>query len=1086
MLCVCRGWSAADAKKGWLPPSLRRPYLLALSALLLLIALAVEILRQLSNRHNGLVQYQKVEDLSSSAWQAWGNAPTIVALVALIPWQGFAQEAFRLEPYFQLANPKGAPASVLFLDYNFDAGFLRPIRAARNRHWLVLGVSVMSLLIQDLAPSLLSGLVGLVSIQVLERRQVDTWPQLVDLDVQENWLAIEAAYRSTSQNPRGNLPRGHGNSTYATAPVAILADDSDGLSSLALDQPVYWSDMTCRNATVTAAASSTLFDVTTTEDPTRARGLSWNLSGLALAGTKSKSSCNISIALDTLIPFEDGSFQAHLTIKSETLLKSSVIALACQPVYRQAIANISLDSKSTLTTVDILPSTVRDLTDTEFSIHGFQNLMYSERAAAGLLMDHSLTNLSRPLVSSPVAVAGDTESLTLTQYQKQIADLWNNEFLDAINMFFDQHADAVRVDANHFTYALAIAVIHQTAVMVEVIMVLGFGLLLALGYIYPRRPSFLQGDPSSIAAQCGLVARLIGPETLHTLSHPSYHVAKTRALRKWAKGLWCKWTTVTGDRRLELCSMDGYPAKMCPLPAASRRHDRMPHFLTLPWFMIECVVLSGSVTALGLASRWIKIHTLESVTSTRFQISVICLIYGPTMLASMVCSLSNSLHRHFSVTEPWIWLRQGPISSKRLSVPSHAPMTALCMWLREGPRPSIAVLGLSVLCLLNLSLLVVSGGLFEPQLLTYFASPANLNTVYHTSIFLDQALRPDFQSYDRTIYPGTMSQSELPWTTSNMSFLPFTTGVLEGSIGVQSTATTRGFGTYLPSPSPLPRLPTPHRCRPTPNPIRLARHLRLPETQLLGFRLTLPRQHLHSSLLQPAPHHRILRGPVSPTGQILKHTSIPSDFPVTTDSLYQNLSTALETFNQNLGTFIHNLTVHPHPLPYYLSSFPNDQTTTLYQTARQGHTNSTVQDLTHATQSLYQRTFANYLTLHRPQLFPEGPPVPIPGTTVYTMWGLGPSTTAIVIIIAVVSVDILGLVAVFWCYYNRYDAPRIPKAIGSLVPWVGGTGLTLEGDGDQQYHFHPGVAADGERIWVLEVDTGMELGRIDSTINNTI
>ncbi|PYI05129.1 hypothetical protein BO78DRAFT_470848 [Aspergillus sclerotiicarbonarius CBS 121057] len=1139
MLCIRRKWSARDAKKGWLPPSLRRPYLLALSLLLLLIALVVEILRQLSNRHNGLVQYRKKEDLSSSAWQVWANTPTIVALVALVLWEAFAQDALRLEPYFQLANPNGAPATVLFINYNFDAGILKPIRAACNRHWLILCISSMSLLIQHPIPSLLSGLFTLTPLQVLETRTVETWPQLMGLDTQENWFSIKAAYGNASWNPRVICPQEPGNSRYATAPVSILADYNDWRSSLTLNQSVYWSDMTCRNATVTGALPGALFNATTTEDPTIERGLSWNLSSLAMAWTESTSRCDIGITLDTLIPFGDGSFQARYwepvqsrptlssqfalnvtdcpsagllgimidtTMSAGALLESNVIAFACQPVYRQAIANISLSYNSTLTAVDIIPSTVRDLSSTEFSSHGFQNLMYSERAATGFLMDKSATNPSRH-ISPGVVVVGSTESLPLTQYQEQIGHIWNDQFLDAINTLFDQQALAFRVDAKILTYPVAITVISQTAVMVELIMLLGFVLLLSLSYVYHRRLNLLQEDPSSIAAQYRLISCLMGPQTLHTLSNPSFHVARTRELRKWAKGLWCKWATAPGNQRIELCSKDGSPGKMHSLPAASARRDPMPHFLTLPWFMTECVLLLASVTAFGLASQWMQIHTQASFVSTKLKISAIFLVYGPTMLASMVYSLSNSLHRHLSVAEPWIRLRKGLVSSKRLSAPSYGPLTALCASMRSGPRPPATVLGLSLLCLLNLILVIVSGGLFEPQLITSFASPANLTTVYNTSTFIDQALGPDFQSYDRTIYPWTMSLSDLPWTTSNISFLPFMTDEPEDSTGVQSTATTRGFGTSLTcevvssthaitdyntrtvnwtySPSSEPSL----QCHVS-LPLTFAPDAKQPsiqytwpdisDCQKLTFFVSasISTDGHTSTALYCSPHLTMESFEVeaSPAGQILKHTSIPTDPPLTTSPLYQNLSTALGSFNQNLGSFIHNLTIHPHPLPYYLSSFPHDQTTNLYQKAYENHNNGTVEDLIYSIQLLYQRTFANYITLHRTQLFPQSPPVAIPGNTMYTTWGFMPSTTSIVIIMMLMSVDILCLVTVFLCYYNRYDAPRIPKAIGSLVPWVGGMmGQMIDDDGEHQYHLRPDVNTDGEKIWVLEVDGGMEL-----------
>ncbi|KAL4999697.1 hypothetical protein BDV10DRAFT_164125 [Aspergillus recurvatus] len=187
-----------EGSKGWLPISLRRLYLLPLSVILLLMAVAIEALRQYSNRHEGIVHYKRKEDLSSAAWRTWTNTPTILALLAMVLWEGFAQDVLRLEPYFQLACARGAPASVLFINYRFDNGILAPVRAAQNRHWVVFCVSSMSLLMRVAVPSLLSGVFVLDPLALVETNVVDTWPNLADLDSQQSWFSTEAADTESS------------------------------------------------------------------------------------------------------------------------------------------------------------------------------------------------------------------------------------------------------------------------------------------------------------------------------------------------------------------------------------------------------------------------------------------------------------------------------------------------------------------------------------------------------------------------------------------------------------------------------------------------------------------------------------------------------------------------------------------------------------------------------------------------------------------------------------------------------------------------------------------------------------------------
>ncbi|PYI32188.1 hypothetical protein BP00DRAFT_494710 [Aspergillus indologenus CBS 114.80] len=1122
--------------EGWLPHTLRRPYLITLSTVLLLIAIAVEILRQYSTRHNGIVQYKKRQDLSSSKWRAWADTPTIVGLVAVVLWEVFAHDLLRLEPYFQLADPKGAPAGALFTNYSFDPGILAVIRAARNRHWIVLCVSLMSLAIHLLVASLLSGLVVLTSFDVMETKALDSWPHLVGLEIQDNWFALEAAHETFSQSSRGNDPILDNTVAYAVAPVSLPPDYNADFSTLSMNQSVYWSDTTttCVNATVIGAVPGTM-NASTAGDSMIDHGLVWHFSNVTLPGMSTAAPCEISIALNTSAPLGDGKFQARywepfqsdlaavsrpafnvtgcpstgllgMIIDMDstvgTPLSSNVTFFACQSLYKQAIADVSYTGTSYPTTIQPILSSIKDLSETDFSVHRFQSLMFTE---------HTRTNDSW---NERIRVVENAQGLNLTQYLEVIGRTWNNRFTNASDRLFDQQAEAVRIDAILSTYSVVIAVVPRAAVLVETIMFSSSALVLALSFIYPRRLNLLDRDPSSIAAQCSWIARLIDPDTICALSQPTYHVARTRQLRKWAKGLWCRWIAGSDSRRLDLSLMDGSPAKMGPPPAASKRGDPMPHFLTLPWFVTECVLLIGAVTATGLTYSWIRVRVLDTMNSTEFLFAAAFLVYGSTMLASVVRSLVNSLHRHLSVAEPWIRLRQGMMPSTALSAPAYGPLKTLFVLRRAGPRPPLSTFGLSLVCVLNLILVVVTGGLFEPQFNTYLAS-SSLTTSYIDSSFVGQTLPLDFHNFDRSVYLLSMNHSRLPWTTKDLSFQPFVMDMDESAVGVVFNAVIRGIGTSLSCDEvPLNYVTIDDDTRTVNWTYSLSSdtqttqcNVQLPlvsndttrpaiqytwpnnsDCQRGGFFVSatgLPNDNNTTTALQCTPqlHTQFYEIQVDPRGHILQHSPVPDTVPLTTGPFYANLSTALGLFNQNLGSFVHKISTHP-PLPYYLSSFPNDQTMQLYQTTQQTDPTSTTQALTTAIQTLYQSTFATFLTVNRDLIFPHGPVVEIPGVATSTFWGFMPSSTTIVIIIVILSIDVVALVAVFACYFGRYNAPRIPKAIGSLIPWVGGpegvkrlADMAEDGNENRRYHFWSRTDADGQVVWVLgEVDREAEAG----------
>ncbi|KAE8373051.1 hypothetical protein BDV26DRAFT_272918 [Aspergillus bertholletiae] len=1154
-------------RKGWLPASLRRPYLLSLSGILLLLAVTIEILRQYSNRHNGIVQYKRKEDLSSTAWRAYTDTPTIFAVLVMVLWEICAQDILRLEPYFQLARPHDVPASVLFINYAFDVAILAPIRAARNRHWIVLCVSFMSLLIRILLPSLLSGLFVLVAITSVETKPLDTWPSLVNLGIQESWFSTEAAYSHMQTVPVGDHPGSYLPLRYTTAPVSTPADDGNRIS-LTLNQSVYWSNMTCADVALTGAVPNTSLGAGSPTYLINHRESSWSLHNITIPEVDTASDCHISIQLDSLVPFVDGRFQARywepvrqssanssslsvfnvnncpsvglfgvlvdLENTAETLLYSNVTVFACHPTYQRAIANVSLTWNSSISSAEIVPSTVQELGHKEFSIDGLQRLMSSKRTVlgdeeifGGPVADKMPINSSRVIGRSRIAVIGDSDILRLSQYQEMIGRLWNDEFITAINRLFDPVAGVLPIDAEQVTAAVALTVVSQAAIILETILLLAFFLLLCLSYIYPRRCNILHGNPSSLAAQCACIARLISPETLLALSHPGYHLTKTRNLRKWAKAYWCLWRDRPKGRQIEITSQDGYHVGACSPPASSGRRDPMPHFLTIPWFTIECILLIGTVAIFGLAFRYMQFQNIKSFTSIEVDISAIFLIYGPAVLSSIIRALFASIHRHLSITEPWIRLRNGKVSSKRLFTPSYGFPSPVVLSLRSGSRAPASIFSLSIICLLNLALIVVSGGLFEPQLNNYYTSTPGLTTSYNSSMLSSQGLRMDFEGYDSAVFTLTMSPSFTTWTTTDFSFLPLATNEPDGSIGVLYTAVTRGIGAYL-------------NCRVMPHSqaftdreswtvnwtytsfhdsenIRCTVQMPLdldnghigqgtihylwpengdPRCQRLTFvvlaswvnkgPVILDEHNFTALQCEPKVDIRDFHIYFNPYGVVQQYESVVGS-SITGGQLFKNASDTLEDFNQGLGDFVQYLHSHEH-LAFYQSAFPGYTTAQAYHRMEHNPTEFDHDTFMQAVQSIYQATFANYLTLRRDLFFNRLSPdtaVPVNGTTMYTLWGFMPSNTSMVIIISLISIDVLALMAVFLLYHGRYDGPRIPKSLGSLIPWVAQSRMLQEIEKtydmnekereafqqeDQQYHFRPYTRADGEKMWVFDYD----------------
>ncbi|KAJ0415448.1 hypothetical protein BJY00DRAFT_265805 [Aspergillus carlsbadensis] len=1176
--------SATDGvlkRRGWLPPSLRPPYLISLSIILFLMAMAIEILRQYSKHHDGLAQYKRKAHLSSATWRACINSPTAFALGAMLLWGVCAQDALRLEPYFSLASEHGAPASVLFINYRLDVGILAPIRAVRNRHYVVLCVSVMSLLMRIALPSLLSGLIIANPLMILERTSVDTWPHLVNLDLQESWYSAAAANGVVYGVPGGNNSEEDSSPSYAIAPVSIPVDAD--FFTMTLNQTVYWSSMTCSNVSLTRTVP-----IRTSRDDSMSNIVSsWHLPNVTIP-VAGDSQCRVSIDLDIMVPTSDDRFQARhwepmhlisnrsspsaftasncpslglvgLIMDAENrdgvLAPSNVTTFLCEPVYQRAMAHVSSVSDSTIPGVDIYPSTARLLTAQEFSMHGLQLLMSSAYRSAdqprpgGHPSLSTITSLASQTNESRITLVGSSDIYGLAQHQQELTSLWNGEFIATIKKFFDVADTTSRIDAELAIGVLALMVVPKPAAIAEVILLLASCVCLCLAYRYHRSPSVLHDDPGSIAAQCASISRLMSPQTLQALSQLQFQSAKTRELRRWARGFWCIWEKGPRGPQLRISARDGSPLEACALPAVSGRKDPMPHFLMIPWFAIECVLLIGTIAAFGLAYRFMESHNLQSLTSSGVVLTVLFLTFGPTVISSIISSLFDSIHRQVSITDPWIRLRKGALSVEQLSASNQTFLSTLAAALRSPSSVTPAISALSFICLLNLVLILLCGGLFEPQQKDYVAVTP-LAALYNSSHFATPKLQADFRGYDSAVQGVAANSACPPWTTMNYSAVPLETNDPEDSIGVVSSAATRGIGTelqcaevasdgryidhdrgtmnwtYTPFDGSDNRpcsvvLPLDDR---QPGEDNISIRYAWPTSgssvcQRQTFFITASWMDIASASFglqnQTALHceSKIVIQDYSvqftPRG-VIEESEPVADSSVTAGPLFSNASEALGDFNTGLGQFVRRINAQEqqHRTLYYQSYFPGRITANMYMSHAPGASAPTTppdpHTLTQAAQSVYQATFSGYLSLRRDYFLTPLPPVTdtntapvVNGTTTYTLWGLMPSRTSMALIIAIIAIDVLALIAVFVLYYGRYDAPRVPKAPGSLAPWVAASEMLrdlgkegrvggLQGI-KREIQLRPGDGASGSAtgtgkgVWVLDyVKRGVEGIELDT------
>lgn len=604
-----------STREGWRPFALRPLYLSIIAAVMLLMFVTLEALRRYTDQYGGLVLMQATDDVSGLQSFAYNYIPIIVALILVVMWSFIDFDVLRLEPYFQLSRPEGAPASVLFINYNFGQTVITPLTSAKRGHWVVLLVSFLSLLIRMILPALQSTLLELREVTVITDQEMKTWPTLVDLNTQARWISNQEDTGLDAESDFGaddssSVRRGR-SSHYAVAPVEIPREDRRETTVWTVNQTVYWVDSACHdvftNDSLTVAINRT--------DPEVPR-LEWNVSDVQLEHLDAAPrDCTLDFTYDSIffpttdflqvryweptqsnrtLESDDGrrAFTAHgcnpfdmygvlISVNATaggaeaisqlgSQYTSSATMFACNVEYRRAEAAVSMHANSSITGIEVYNQTIQSLNRTEFNLEEFRGLLAHRAPYTSDIIfmqynqtmgDRTITEL--PVVSQdmgdidPVLVLDTSTPMGRDEFKDKVMRGTRQTFILMMSRLFNPDVPPAVVPALQLTRQVAIAVVDFAAMGSEIILALGVLMTLTMVYFYRTRDNIMQGDPGSIGAMCSMVTDVLSPTNILADPASDFHQFSTRQLRLHLRNYRLYWHDGPMGRRVDIVTTDG-------------------------------------------------------------------------------------------------------------------------------------------------------------------------------------------------------------------------------------------------------------------------------------------------------------------------------------------------------------------------------------------------------------------------------------------------------------------------------------------------------------------------------------------------
>lgn len=1095
--------------------------------------LAIEILRRYSEWNGGLIYFKDTASVSHIQSFAYNYVPIIVALVLVTFWSFVEFDVLRLEPYFQLSRPEGAPATVLFINYNFGQSVITPITSARRGHWVVLCVSLFTMLMRMSLPALHSTLFELREVTLLSDETMHGWPNLVDLHTQATWMASQATNNFDSVvSSNDDLQRSR-STKYAVAPVEIPGVDQRESTVWTMNQTIYWAEPICQDVVVNEKVSVVVDG--SQEDPT----VSWNVTGVPLVKDGATiHDCKLDFNYSSVLFAMTDKLQvrywepvsANTSLSSNVATKKAFTARGCDPFdlygvllgvnassdavsaptqytssasifacdikYNKAEAEVSMHANSSITSITIHNGTTRELTPQQFNVPDFQDLL-SERApyTSDLLYirinetsgDTTVTEL--PVISQqlgdmePVLILDTSSVMSPEEFESKVVRGVKQTFVLTMGRLFNPDEKPTIIHATRLSNQVAIATVGFAAFWSEVVLAAGTVISLLLVYIYHRRPNIMQSDPGPISAMCSMVADVFSPSNILTDSRYDLHQFSTRQLRRILRNSRIHWQDGPTGKRLEIRPSEDDASLVENLGEnLQARVDPMPHFLLIPVFILEFLLLTAVIASMaliiGLLARNGKFRHLTQSDSSFLQVVLSVL---PSIVASAVGSLCTSIHRNLSILEPWVHLQRG-MAAARTSLSMNYSAQNPWAVLYKAARDRHLLLGLvSVACVVNTVLTVVAGGLFTQQLATSYLPTDQLLTNYSETTFWRTDFAADFTEYDLIQSSITSGVPMVAWTSTNHSFVPIkienpdpnavysahTLGVgadldcqkLEISENlVDNHEEGRVYWEYNPFDSPERRCKVDMTSlKNTTSGISLSIHFLSPvavdETDLCQTSTVVVLGRWNYEPGAPVTDHNTVALHCEPRmemekysiffdqkGQIEEYHPINST-AITSGEMYDNATASVGQFNKVFAAIPQSYTGNSSTgNGSYIASYDwaGFLVARLYQQQEVNMTRLNAAHLIEVSRTVYQWVYSTYFSIWREiYLQPLQDPYPAKNSTViYSMWAMDPSVPSLAIALMIIAFDTLVVLVVFGTRRGRFKGPRIPRSIGAVIPWL--------------------------------------------------
>ncbi|PYH90728.1 hypothetical protein BO71DRAFT_360865 [Aspergillus ellipticus CBS 707.79] len=1120
---------------GWRPVALRPAYLFVIASVMFAMLITLDVLRRYSQQYGGLYFFPDTDNVSDAQSFAYNYLPIIAALVLVTLWSFIDYDVLRLEPYFQISRPEGSPASVLFINYNFGQSFLTPLTSAKRGHWVVLLVSIATLFIRMFLPALQSTLLELRELDVLSEEQIKTWPKLLDLHTQAVWIMAQRSNETLALDSvltaRDNLRSTH-SASYAVAPVEITLEDRRESTVWTLNQTIYWAQLSCHNVLVDDHLSVSINDTTNGTST-----LSWNVTGVQMQdvdGTDQQCTLDFNYT-NIYFPTTDylqvrywepvwpnrtqsahhqgNAFTAHgcddpydlygivISVNATDAGADSISQLGseftssagifgCKIDYRQAEAQVSMHANSSITSVYGYPDSQRELSTDQFNIDAFQGLLAQRAPYTGDMLfielnettgDTTVTEL--PVISQdlddiePLLVLDASTVMTPDEFESKVTRSVVETFVLTMGRLFNPDQDPTRVPAQRFSTQVAIAVVSFASWWSEVILAIGVILTVCLIYFYGTRPNILQNDPGSIRAMCSILTDLFVPSNVLSDPQSEFHQFSTRQLRQVLRNCQLRWQHGPMGSRLEIVTADGSPVHLGE--QMRTRVDPMPHFLVIPIFIVEFLLLAAVIAVMGVVAASLahdgRLQHLSQSSSSFLQVVTSFL---PSLVASSVAALCNSILRNISILEPWVHLQRGMVTARTSLSMNYASQTPWSV-LKKAIQNRHLLLGLvSFACVANMLLSVVAGGLFTQKLTQSYLPSTSLYLNYSTSQFRRTDFAPDFTEFDLIQTSVTSGVPMLSWMAPNYSFIPIKN--TDPDPDVMYGATTLGIGSDLECqalqiPQNLkqegdetywvyrPTRDVSRECmvnmtalvRPS-EAIALSIHFLSPIAEsdvdmcqmssvvVVGrwdYTAESPFTSNNTIALQCEP--RLKLGNFSVTfdrrGQISDIDPIAGT-EITSGPLYDNATVGLGQFNKVFAAIPQSFVgEEPGRNRSYVSSY--DWAGFLVARLYKQHQKIVpleASELMAQSQIVYQWVYSTYFSIWRNMyLVALEEQAPAGNATVISnTWTMVPSVPSLAMALIIIALDTLVVLVVFGTRRGRFKGPRMPRSIGAIIPWI--------------------------------------------------